>query len=150
MRYETVRLDRDYPGKIHSFADARNWFLEQYDWVFFTAPDEEPSQMLLKYIENLNPHYPYYWVRRLNLMRGRYVPSWNPEYSPQLVSSKVRFYGRVHEHITPHNPHGIIDYPIIHDQPNTDASYRNYWYQNAPWYQWWLGIKKVVEVARGR
>lgn len=150
MDFETVDLGRDYPGRIDDFAKARNYFLERYDWVLFLAEDEEASKMLLDYIRRLNPHYPYYWIRRLNLMRGRYVPAWNPEYSPQLVSSKVKFYGRVHEHVKPRKPHGTIDFPIIHNQPNTDASYRNYWYQNTAWYQWYLGAKKVVEVVRGR
>jgi len=117
--------------------------------VFFIDNDEEASGMLLNYLDKLEPKYPYYWIRRLNLWNGRYRALWNPEYSARLVSNKVKYVGDIHERIVPKDPHGIIDFPIIHNHIGP-SSYRNYWYQNLPVYRVWLGVKKMMEVVRDR
>ena len=142
-------LGRDYKGKISSFAEARNYFLSKYDWVLFVDNDEEASAMLINYLHSLEPKYPSYWIRRINLWNGRYNALLNPEYSARLVSSRVRYVGAVHERVVPKDPHGIIDFPIIHNHIGS-SSYRNYWYQNLPVYRFWLGAKKMMEVVRGR
>src|SRR5262249_3993285 len=105
--------------------------------------------MLLRYAEHLEPRYPYYWVRRLNLLNGTYQPVWNPEYSGRLVSNKVRYAGAVHERVVPRDPHGIIDFPIIHNHIGA-STYANFWYQNLPVYRIFLAGKKAMEVVRGR
>lgn len=144
-----MKLGKDYEGKIDDFAKARNSFLLFYDWVLFVDDDEEASDMLLSYIDRLTPSFPYYWIRRINLNNGRYREGWNPDFAPRLVSSKVRFEGRVHEKVTPKDPHGIIDFPIIHNHIGR-SSYRNYWYQDLPPYRVWIGVKKAIEVVRDR
>ncbi len=144
-----MNLGKDYQGKIDDFAAARNYFLSKHDWVLFVDDDEEASGMLLKYITDLTPEYPYYWIRRVNLHDGKYREAWNPDFAPRLVSSKVKFVGRVHERIVPRDPHGIIDFPIIHNHRGPYA-YKNYWYQDHPLYRVWLGVKKGIEVIRDR
>ncbi len=144
-----MSLGRDYTGKIGSFAEARNYFLSRYEWVLFIDDDEEACGMLLDYLDKLEPKYPYYWIRRLNLASGRYRALWNPEYSARLVSGKVRFVGDVHERVIPRDPHGTIDFPIIHNHTG-GFGYRNYWYQDLPVYRVWLGVKKAMEVIRDR
>lgn len=120
-----------------------------YEWVLFVDDDEEPCDMLLNLLDDLEPKYPYYWIRRINLFNGKYRALWNPDLQPRLVSSKVRFFGRIHEKVVPKNPHGIIDFPIIHNHKGP-FGYKNYWYQNLPVYRFWLAAKKVVEVMRDR
>jgi hypothetical protein len=105
--------------------------------------------MLLDYLDRLQPRYPYYWIRRLNLWNGKYRAAWNPEYVARLVSNQVRFVGRVHETVVPKHPHGVIDFPLIHNHIGP-SGYKNYWYQNLPVYRFWLGVKKAVEVMRDR
>ena len=150
IKYQIVSLGGDYPGKISNFAEARNYFLARHEWVLFIDDDEEACNMLIRHLDRLQPRYPYYWIRRLNLIRGKYIPLQNPDYSPRLVSNKVRFVGRIHEKIVPKDPHGTIDYPIIHDQAPGPSGYRNYWYQDLPVYRVWLGVKKMMEVVRER
>ena len=150
MKYRTVRLGKDYPGHIDDFAGARNSFLNN-GWVLFLDDDEEVTDGFLRLLDSLNPEQtPYYWVRRINLYRGRYMPAWNPDWKAALVSNRVRFYGRVHERVSPRKPHGVIDLPIIHNHNGADGNYRNMWYQALPFYRLWLASKKIVEVARGR
>jgi len=144
-----VNLGTDYPGKIEYFADARNSFLSKHEWVLFVDNDEEASKMLLKYLSQLEPNYPYYWIRRINLHNCRYREAFNPDFAPRLVSNRVKFVGRVHEKVVPKDPHGIIDLPIIHNHLGS-FSYKNYWYQDLPGYRVWLGVKKAIEVIRDR
>ena len=149
FQYQVVRLGRDYSGKIDDFSEARNHFLEKYDWVLFLDDDEEASDMLLDYLRKLEPTFPYYWIRRINLYNGKYRAIWNPELATRLVSNKVRYVGRVHERVTPKDPHGLIDYPIIHNHVGP-FPYRNYWYQDHPLYRILIGVRKVLEVVRDR
>jgi len=117
--------------------------------VLFIDDDEEATGMLLNYLKQLNPRFPYYWIRRVNLHNGRYREAWNPDFAPRLVSDRVKFAGRVHERIVPKDPHGIIDLPIIHNHLGS-FNYKNYWYQDLPGYRVWLGVKKAMEVIRDR
>jgi len=149
VKFGVVRLGTDYPGKIEDFASARNSFLSKYEWVLFIDNDEEASDMLLNYLGHLEPNYPYYWIRRINLHNGRYREAWNPDFAPRLVSNRVKFVGRVHERITPKDPHGIIDFPILHNHVGP-STYKNYWYQDHPIYRVWMAIKKGMEVIRDR
>jgi hypothetical protein len=142
-------LGRDFPDKITDFAEARNSFLENNDWVLFLDSDEEVTPSFKSFLDQLEPSQPYYWVRRVNLYNGHYRPSWNPDFKPALVSSKIRFVGSPHERVTPKNPHGLIDIPIIHNHTGSD-SYKNSWPKDTRPWQLWLGMKKAVEVARGR
>jgi hypothetical protein len=142
-------LGTDYDGKIEDFAAARNYFLSKYEWVLFIDSDEEASQMLLNYLSQLEPKFPYYWIRRIVLHNGRYREAWNPDFAPRLVSNRVNFVGRVHEKVTPKDPHGIIDLPIIHNHVSR-STYKSYWYQELPVYRVWMGIKKAIEVVRDR
>jgi hypothetical protein len=136
-------LGTDYSGKIEDFAAARNSFLSRNEWVLFIDNDEEASGMLLNYLAKLEPKFPYYWIRRVNLHNG------NPDFAPRLVSNRVKFIGRVHEKVVPRDPHGIIDFPIIHNHLGL-FEYKNYWYQDLPLYRFWIGVKKAVEVMRDR
>ena len=151
MNWRTVNLRIDYPGPITSFADARNSFLKQLykdEYVLFLSEDEEASLMLLKHLDKLEPSYPYYWIRRINLVHGRYVAWANPDFEPQLVSSKVRFVGRLHEHVEPRKPHGTIDFPIIHNQ-NGQRSYDSGWKSTSA-YRPVLAAKRFLDVMKGR
>jgi hypothetical protein len=150
LEYKIVKIGRDYDAKIDDFAEARNSFLSRYDWVLFVDDDEEASDMLLSYLDQLIPSFPYYWIRRINLHDGRYRGAWNPDFAPRLVSNKVRFEGRVHERIVPKDPHGIIDFPIIHNHIGRFDTYKNYWYQDLPLYRVWIAVKKAIEVIRDR
>lgn len=105
--------------------------------------------MLLDYIKGLDARFPYYWIRRVNLANGKYREAWNPDFAPRLVSNRVKFVGRVHEKVVPREPHGIIDFPIIHNHKGP-FRYRNYWYQDTPIYRVWIGVKKAIEVVRDR
>jgi len=149
LEYKVVKIGRDYEGKIDDFAKARNSFLSQHDWVLFVDDDEEACDMLVNYLDRLTPSFPYYWIRRINLHNGRYREAWNPDFAPRLVSNRVKFTGRVHEKVVPKEPHGIIDFPIIHNHIGS-FNYRNYWYQDLPGYRVWLAVKKAMEVIRDR
>ena len=145
MNFRTVRLGTDFHGTITDFASARNSFLEKNEWVFFLDNDEEASKMLLDHIDSLKPTMPYYWIRRINLWNGRYRPLWNPELVARLVSNRVRFAGRIHEKIVPRDPHGVIDFPIIHNHRG-ETNYRNYSHQNNRFYLYWLVFKKTGQL----
>ncbi len=99
MKYKLVNLGKDYPGRIDDFAAARNYFLEKHEWVLFIDDDEEACDMLLNHLATLEPKYPYYWIRRINLYKGKYRALWNPDFQSRLVSNKVKFIGRVHEKV---------------------------------------------------
>lgn len=154
MKYEQVSLSQ-YPYQpIQDFAAASNYFLDRNTWTLFVADDEEPSLMLLNYLDQLEPKYPYYAVRVINLRDGRYLPQENPLIGARLVSNQgPRFIGqkkrgRLHERIIPRKPFGMIDYPIIHDHTGP-TRYRNPWYWDLPFYRAWFVSKKLLEVARG-
>lgn len=152
MKFEVIYLGRDYEGKITDFSEARNSFLETLDddeYVLFVDDDEEAPQLLLRYISKLKPQYPYYWVRKVELHNNRYIPQFNPHFDSRLISNKVRFFGRVNERIRPKNPHGIIDIPIIHNHTGP-ATWTGHWYQYLPYYQYWMAVKKMVEIIRFR
>ena len=144
-------LGRDYPGRITDWSIARNSFLEQLgdgEWILFKAEDEEHPVGLVKYLAQLKPEYPYYAIRRINLVHGKYREWANPDLQPFLVSNRVRYTGRVHEHIVPRKPYGIIDYPIIHDQ-NGPRPYDSGW-KATPIYRPIHAFKKSLDVMRGR
>lgn len=118
MNYQIIDIGRDYPGEITDFSAARNGFLEKLrndEYILWKSKDEEHSRMLLDYLEILEPKFPYYAIRRINLWNGRYRESFNPDYSPHLVSNRIRYLGAVHEKVLPRHPYGKIDYPIIHN-----------------------------------
>lgn len=153
MNFQIVHLS-EYPNQpIKDFAEARNYFidkLERDEWILFIDDDEEPSQMLLDYVRDLKPDQRYYAIRIIGLEEGKYVPEWNPNFSPRLVSSRVCYVGKVHETIVPRKPYGIIDFPIIHNHVGPKR-YGKLWYHQIPIVSrsWWMA-KKLVEVYRGR
>lgn len=149
VKFKIVKLGTDYSGKIDDFSTARNSFLSSNEWVLFVDNDEEPTQMLLNYLNQLEPRFPYYWIRRVNLHDGRYREAWNPDFAPRLASNKVKFVGRIHEKVVPRDPHGIIDFPIIHNHLGL-FGYENYWYQNHPLYIVWTAVKKALQVIKDR
>jgi hypothetical protein len=146
LKFTIVDLGRDYSGQISDFADARNSFIKDLpdgEYVLFVDSDEEAPKMLLDYIGRLKPQFPYYWIRRVELVNNRYVPVFNPNYNGKLCSSKVRFVGRVHEMIIPREPHGVIDIPIIHNHTGPAS------YSGGAQTKVKLGLLKVREVVRG-
>ena len=146
MKFRVIDLGRDYPGHITDFADARNSFVKDLlddEYLLFVDSDEEAPKMLLDYIGRLKPQFPYYWVRRIELVNNKYVPVFNPNYNGRLCSNRVRFIGRVHEMIIPREPHGVIDIPIIHNHTG-QASYTGGAQSGLK-----LGLLKVREVVRG-
>ena len=146
LKFTVVDLGRDYPGRISDFADARNSFIKNLpdrEYVLFVDSDEEAPKMLLDYVGTLKPQFPYYWVRRIELVNNKYVPVFNPNYNGKLCSNKVRFIGRVHEIITPREPHGVIDIPIIHNHSGPAS------YSGGAQSMLKLGLLKVREVVRG-
>jgi len=146
LKFRVIDLGRDYPGHITDFADARNSFVKDLlddEYLLFVDSDEEAPKMLLDYIGKLKPQFPYYWVRRIELVNNKYVPVFNPNYNGRLCSNRVRFIGRVHEMIIPREPHGVIDIPIIHNHTGP-ASYRGGAQSGLK-----LGLLKVREVVRG-
>jgi hypothetical protein len=146
LKFTVVDLGRDYPGRISDFADARNSFIKDLpngEYVLFVDSDEEAPKMLLDYIGSLTPQFPYYWVRRIELVNNKYVPVFNPNYNGKLCSNKIRFIGRVHEMITPREPHGVIDIPIIHNHSGPAS------YSGSAQSMIKLGLLKVREVVRG-
>jgi hypothetical protein len=149
IEFKIVRLGTDYHGRIDDFSIARNSFLSSNEWVLFIDNDEEPTQMLLTYLNQLEPTFPYYWIRRINLHNGRYREAWNPDYAPRLLSNRVKFVGRVHEKVVPKDPHGIIDFPIIHNHLG-EFGYENHWYQDHPLYILWTAVKKALQVIKDR
>ena len=148
MNYRIVNL-RDLPYKILSFAEERNKVLdslEDQEYVLWKSEDEELTSMLLQYIERLPPQQPYYAIRRINLYDGKYKEAANPDYSPHLVSNRVRYSGAVHEQVQPRNPHGRIDFPIIHNHVGM-WKYRSGWKQTRA-YLPFLALKRGYQVAR--
>jgi hypothetical protein len=146
LKFTVVDLGRDYPGRISDFADARNSFIKDLpngEYVLFVDSDEEAPKMLLDHISSLKPQFPYYWVRRIELVNNKYVPVFNPNYNGKLCSNKIRFIGRVHEMITPREPHGVIDIPIIHNHSGLAS------YSGGAQSMIKLGLLKVREVVRG-
>ena len=146
MKFRVIDLGRDYPGHITDFADARNSFVKDLlddEYLLFVDSDEEAPKMLLDYIGRLKPQFPYYWVRRIELVNNKYVPVFNPNYNGKLCSNRVRFIGKVHEMIIPREPHGVIDIPIIHNHTG-QASYTGGAQSGLK-----LGLLKVREVVRG-
>ncbi len=151
MRFQIVDLERDWWGKIEDFSIVRNRFLDTLndeDYILWKSRDEELSETLLEYIRGLEPEYPYYWIRRFNLEDGCYAEWANPEYSPHLVSKRVRYHGRVHEHVKPKNPHGVIDIPIVHNHTGP-RPYDGGWKATSA-YRPILAFKKSLDVMRGR
>jgi len=146
VKYRIVNLGTDYDGRITDFSEARNFFLDHNDWVLFIDSDEEASQLLLKHLDHMIPHFPYYWIRRINFADGKYLESWNPDYQPRLVSNRVRFIGRVHERVVPRDPHGSICRPILHNHIGP-VTYGNYWYQRLPVWKLALAVKKSLQVV---
>ncbi len=150
LKYRMVNL-QDLPIKITNFAETRNRILEQLDddeYVLWTSEDEEPSQMLLAHLNHARAIYPYYAVRRINLVNGRFYESANPEYSPHLVSNRVRYKGAIHETVMPRKPMGRIDYPIIHNH-SLDWKYSSGWKQTRA-YRPVLALKKGYQALTGR
>jgi len=146
LKFRVIDLGRDYPGHITDFADARNSFVKDLlddEYLLFVDSDEEAPKMLLDYIGRLKPQFPYYWVRRIELVNNKYVPVFNPNYNGRLCSNRVRFIGKVHEMIIPREPHGVIDIPIIHNHTG-QASYTGGAQSGLK-----LGLLKVREVVRG-
>jgi hypothetical protein len=119
MNYSIINLGHDYPGKIIDFAAARNSFIRRLpdnQYILWKSDDEEYSKELLPFLDNLEPKYPYYAIRRINLLEGKYRPSQNPDFEPFIVSNKVRYRGAVHERVYPRKPYGRISYPtVIHN-----------------------------------
>ena len=151
MDFKIVNLGKDYDGKIHDFGKIRNMFIEQLEeneWILWKSDDEEIPLGLIKIIETLNPTFPYYAIRRINLINGKYSSWGNPELYPGLVSNKVRYVGRLHEHINPRKPYGVIDYPIIHSV-NGPRKYSSGW-KETKLYRPVMAIKKSIEIMRGR
>lgn len=151
MKYRVIDLARDYPSRITDWAKARNSFLDQLgpqDWILWKAEDEELTFSLTQYLSQLKPEYPYYAIRRINLIHGKYQEWANPDLSPQLVSNRVRYVGRVHEHPVPRKPYGVIDYPIIHNQ-NGIRPYDSGWKATTA-YRPFHAFKKGLDVIRGR
>ena len=155
MKFRIVDLGRDFPGKITDFAKARNTFLEgllDNEYVLFVEPDEEVPKMLLDYIASLKPQYPYYNIRRINLLDNRFVPLWNPGFVAKLCSNKVRFVRGVHEIAMPRTPCGWIDIPTIHNQLSTDSPYPvkvPRWY-GTRLYRLLFVLFKLRDILRGR
>jgi hypothetical protein len=146
LKFTVVDLGRDYPGHISDFAEARNSFIKDLpdgEYVLFVDSDEEAPEMLLDYIGRLKPQFPYYWIRRVELVNNRYVPVFNPNFNGKLCSNGIRFVGRVHEMITPREPHGVIDIPIIHNHSGPAS------YSGGAQSMLKLGLLKVREVVRG-
>jgi len=151
LKYRIVDLAWDYPGRITDWSKARNHFLDELgpgEWILWKAQDEELTLGLIKHLAGLNPTYPYYAIRRINLVHGRFQEWANPDFSPQLVSNRVRYVGRVHEHLVPRKPYGIIDYPIIHDQ-NGGRPYNSGWKATMA-YRPVHAFKKALDVMKGR
>lgn len=148
MNFRIVNLG-DYPMKITSFADARNSILDTLsddEYVLWKSDDEELTQMLLDYLKVLKPQYPYYAIRRIFLMNGKYKARQNPDFSPHLVSNRVRYIGNIHETIVPRKPYGIIDFPIIHN--HTDHwNYSSGWKQTRAYIPI-LALKKGYEAMK--
>lgn len=118
MIYQVVDLGRDFKGRISDFAEARNSFLRMLPdnhYVLYKDSDVEAPQMLLDYISLLDPKFPWYDVRQVNLIDDRYQPLQNPFYTGVLVSNTCRWKGKVHEKVYPRDPHGRIDIPLIHN-----------------------------------
>ncbi len=152
MKYKVVCLGRDYEGRFTDFSEAKNSFIENLpdnEYVLFVDSDEEAPQILLRYLDRLKPLYPYYWVRKVELHNNRYIPQFNPHFDSRLISNRVRFFGRVNERAKPKNPHGVIDIPIVHNHIGPQK-WTGHSYQYLPYYRYWMGIKKMVEVVRFR
>jgi len=149
MNYRIVNLG-DYPVKIDDFSAARNSFLDELSsndsYILWQSADEEIPLMLRRHLDTLKGIYPYYWIRRLNLHNGRFIPGWNPEYSSHLVSRRVRYVGKVHEKVEPKNPHGTIDIPIIHNHIG-GTSYDSGW-KAKPAYRAVLAVKKSFQAMK--
>jgi hypothetical protein len=150
LNYRIVDIG-ELPVKITNFADTRNSILdtlENGEYVLWKSADEELSQMLTDHIERLKPEFPYYAIRRINLIDGHYSEQGNPEYSPHLVSNQVRYKGAIHEQVKPRKPYGRIDYPIIHNHP-WGWKYTSGWKQTNA-YRPILALKKGLQVALNR
>jgi hypothetical protein len=115
----TIHNLREYPFQpITDFSKARNWFVENIpdnEYVLFTSDHEEIPNMLLDYIDRLEPKYPYYNIRLIYLINGRQVPLHDPTWRANLVSNKMRFVGKIHESPRPRWKGGLIDIPMIHN-----------------------------------
>jgi hypothetical protein len=139
------------PVKITSFADTRNTILDTLkdgEYVLWKSADEEHSKMLIDYLDILTPKFPYYAIRRINFLNGKYWELANPDYSPHLISNRVRYEGAIHEQVKPRKPYGRIDYPIIHNHPLT-WKYRGGWKHEGAYLRPVLAIKKAYEVIKG-
>jgi hypothetical protein len=150
LKYRIVNL-HDLPIRITNFAETRNNILEQLpddEYVLWKSEDEELSQMLIRHLDSLVPKFPYYAVRRINFLDGHYWEAGNPDYSPHVVSNRVRYKGAIHETIVPRKPYGKIDYPIIHDHP-LSWKYRGGWKFEGAYLRPVLAVKKAFQVIKG-
>ena len=166
MNFQQVNI-RDYPDQpIRHFAQARNYFLKQLpdnQYILFVEDDEEVPEMLLDYVRRLKPEYPYYNIRRLNLVDNHYVPIMNPFHVAKLCSNRMRFIRSIHE-VPEDTQHrgwqkrcGWIDIPTIHNQIMTRKNVEYAWrggYPTSPWFQARVqrplqAILKIREILRG-
>jgi len=150
LNYRIVDIGK-LPIKITNFADTRNSILdtlEDGEYVLWKSEDEELSKMLTDYLDLLIPAYPYYAIRRINLLNGKYWEAGNPDYSPHLVSNKVRYYGAIHEQVRPRKPYAKIDFPIIHNHPLT-WKYRSGWKHEGAYLRPVLAVKKAYQIIKG-
>src|SRR5690349_8352327 len=110
LNYRIVDIGK-FPVRITDFSEVRNAVLdslEDNEYVLWKSADEEHSKMLLEYLNTLKPQYPYYAIRRINFLDGKYWEAGNPDYSPHLISNKVRYVGAIHEQVRPRKPYGKI------------------------------------------
>lgn len=145
--YHIVDLGRDYHGKIHDFAEARNTFLADLpdnEYVLYKDSDVELTQTLKTQLDWLKPVYPWYDIRQINLREWRFTELENPFFTGVLASNRVHWEGRVHEKLYPRNPHGRIDAPLIHN--HLGPTLYNNW--NPP--RVMLAAKKLWSILRQR
>ena len=73
--------------------------------------------MLLRHIRGMLGIFPWYDIRQINLVNGRYQQVGNPFFTGVLASNRVRWrsINGVKERLYPREPHGRIDIPLIHN-----------------------------------
>lgn len=145
MIYHVVDLGRDYHGKIHDFAEARNSFLDglsDNEYILYKDSDVELTKTLETYLNNLKPEFPWYDIRQVNLRNWKFMQLENPFFTGVLASNRVHWQGRVHEKLYPRNPHGIIDAPLVHNHLGP-TTYQN-WTPPRPL----LVAKKLWQILR--
>jgi glycosyltransferase involved in cell wall biosynthesis len=119
-----------------NFARARNSGIVRCrePWILSVDADEWPQTALLYWMTNFVRGADYntdaVMVRRENLVGGKSIGDHTYEWHPRLFRKHLRYYGRIHEGISPkHVVYAPEDYLLLHHKSEARQQRQNVFYE---------------------